>query len=98
MTDIRLAAEAAHRDGFTYFDQMGSRAVSGGFEIWLRVLEPITFQARVIKGEIAASDELTSVSDLWGGAAWAEAEIIADIRRAAGPLTSSGGSPHLERP
>ena len=100
MSNFREAAEAAHHEGFTYFDQFGSRQVDGGFELWLRVMDPTTFESRVIKGQIAAADVLVdfSVADLWAGAMWAEAEIVVDFRRAASRLTSNGESAHLLRP
>ena len=110
MSDFRAAAEAAHREGFTFFDQLGSREVAAGFELWLRVLDPTTFASRVIKGQISTADALVdrsvadfpaagfSVSDLWAGAKWAEAEIAVDFRRAASRLTSSGESAHLGGP
>ena len=106
MNDFRAAAEDAHREGFTFFDQLGSRSIDGGFELWLRVLDPSTFVARVIKGQILTADALVdhsvanfpaadfSVADLWAGAKWAEAEIAVDFRRAASRLTSSGESAH----
>ncbi len=106
MNDFRATAEAAHREGFTFFDQLGSRSIEGGFELWLRVLDPTTFAARVIKGQIASADVLIplsaadfpaadfSVADLWAGAKWAEAEIAVDFRRAASRLTSNGESAH----
>lgn len=101
MNDFRATAEAAHREGFTFFDQLGSRSIEGGFELWLRVLDPTTFAARVIKGQIASADVLIplsaadfSVTDLWAGAKWAEAEIEVDFRRAASRLTSNGESAH----
>jgi hypothetical protein len=106
MSDFRSAAEAALREGFTFFDQLGSRSIDGGFELWLRVLDPTTFAARVIKGQISTADTLVdhsgahfpaadfSVVDLWAGAKWAEAEIAVDFRRAASRLTSSGESAH----
>ena len=62
MNDFRAAAEAAHREGFTFFDQLGSRAIDGGFELWLRVLDPSTFATRVIKGQIASADVLIPLS------------------------------------
>ena len=109
MSNFREAAEAAHHEGFTYFDQFGSRQVEGGFELWLRVMDPTTFESRVIKGQIATADVLVdfsvadlsraelSVADLWAGAMWAEAEIVVDFRRAASRLTSNGESAHLLR-
>ena len=100
MSNFREAAEAAHREGFTYFDQLGGRQLDVGFEIWLRVLDPTTFESRVIKGQIATADILVdfSVADLWAGARWAEAEIVVDFRRAASRLTLhsvNGESAHL---
>ena len=62
MSDFRAAAEAAHREGFTFFDQLGSREVAGGFELWLRVLDPTNFAARVIKGQISTADALVDQS------------------------------------
>jgi len=101
LSDFRAAAEAAHREGFTFFDQLGSREVAGGFELWLRVLDPTTFAVRVIKGQISTADSLVdqsvadlSVVHLWAGANWAEAEIAVDFRRAASRLTSNGESAH----
>ncbi|OIQ79289.1 hypothetical protein GALL_389770 [mine drainage metagenome] len=97
----RSEAEAAHAEGFTYFDQLGGRSVEGGIELWLRVQNPTTFDTRLIKTVIADVDALESVAalsvaDLWGGARWAEAEVAAQFRRAAASLTSSGGFPHPE--
>lgn len=102
----RSEAEAAHAEGFTYFDQLGGRSVEGGIELWLRVQNPTTFDTRLIKTVIADVDALESVADLsvadlsvadlWGGARWAEAEVVAQFRRAAASLTSSGGFPHPE--
>ena len=105
MSDFRAAAEAAHRGGFTFFDQLGSREVDGGIELWLRVLDPTTFEARVIKGQISTAGLVDfsvadlstaglSVADLWAGAKWAEAEVAVDFRRAASRLTPSGESAH----
>jgi hypothetical protein len=105
---FRTEAQAAHGAGFTYFDQLGGRQVDGGFEIWLRVMNPDTSQVRLIKA--ALGDELVSVADLWSGAVWAEAEFRRDFRsnsrRAAddlhgetvGGYTSSGVSAHVEEP
>lgn len=94
MNDFRANAEAAHAAGFTYFDQLGGRAVDGGFELWLRVMDPLTYETRLVKTELAKVDGLVSVADLWSGAAWAEDEF----RRVAVPLTSSGGPAHPEEP
>lgn len=98
MSDFRATAEAAHRAGFTYFDQLGGRQVPGGIELWLRVLDPATLESRLIKTEVSVVDDLTSVADLWGGATWAEAEIAVEIRRAAALLIPSGGFAHPEEP
>ena len=96
--DYRSEAEQAHALGFTYFDQLGHRVTEAGFEIWLRVMDPTTFEVRVIKTEVIAADGLVSVADLWGGAKWAEEEVREvvreDFRRAAALLTSSGGFAH----
>lgn len=105
MSDFRAAAEAAHGAGFTYFDQLGGRPVNGGIELWLRVMDPLTFEARLIKTQLATAGLVDfsvadlstaglSVADLWAGAKWAEAEIAVDFRRAASRLTSSGESAH----
>ena len=81
MSDFRAAAEAAHREGFTFFDQLGSREVAGGFELWLRVLDPITFAARVIKGQIASADVLIPLSGAnFSGANFSVADFsVADL-------------------
>ncbi len=99
MSLFRSAAETAHGAGFTYFDQLGCRTLNDGIELWLRVMDPRTFETRLIKTQIATDEELSaadlsslSVADLWGGAAWAEDEL----RRAVAPLTPSGGSAHPE--
>jgi hypothetical protein len=106
VSTFRTEAQAAHGAGFTYFDQLGGRQVDGGFEIWLRVMDPDTSQVRLIKG--ALDDELVSVADLWPGAMWCEEEIRNNFRnnsrRAAddlhgetvGGYTSSGVSAHIE--
>ena len=62
MSDFRAAAEAAHREGFTFFDQLGGRSIDGGFELWLRILDPTTFAARVIKGQISTATVLADLS------------------------------------
>jgi hypothetical protein len=107
LSEFRAAAEAAHQEGFTFFDQLGSREVDGGLAIWLRLINPSTFEARVIKAQISTAEVLIpisranfpaadfSVADLWAGAKWAEAEIDLDFRRAASRLTASGESAHL---
>ena len=99
MSKFRADAEAAHREGFTFFDQLGSRLVDEGLELWLRLINPTTFEARVIKVHfltrgVSVADLWAgvSVSDLWAGAKWAEAEIELDFHRAASRLTSSGES------
>ncbi len=111
MSLFRSAAETAHGAGFTYFDQLGSRTVNGGIELWLRVMDPRTFETRLIKTQIATDEGLSptdlsslSVADLWGGAAWAEVEAEAEaeveiaeqLRRAVASLTLSGGFAHPE--
>jgi len=101
MSDFRATAEAAHRAGFTYFDQLGGRRVAGGIELWLRVLDPATFESTVIKGQFSTGDVLAdlagmSVADLWGGARWAELELRRAVPK--GTLTPSGGLPHPEGP
>ncbi len=98
MSLFRSAAETAHGAGFTYFDQLGSRALNGGIELWLRVMDPCTFETRLIKTQITTDEGLSpvylsslSVADLWGGAAWAEVEakveIAEQLRRAVAPPT-----------
>ena len=94
MSDFRAAAEAAHRAGFTYFDQLGGREVPGGIELWLRVLDPATLESRVIKTEVSVIDDSTSVADLWSGAKWAERDLTADDRRTAALLMPNGGFAH----
>ena len=94
MSDFRAAAEAAHGAGYTYFDQLGARAVDDRIELWLRVMDPDTFEARLIKTLVATAGDLTSVADLWAGARWAEAEIQNQFRRAGALLTPSGGVAH----
>jgi hypothetical protein len=95
MNSFRIEAELAHGAGFTYFDQLGARESGGGFEVWLRVINPATSEIRLIKTLILSvedlvSADLVSVADLWRGAVWAEEEIRVAFRRAVPTLTPSG--------
>jgi hypothetical protein len=101
MNSFRTEAKFAHGGGFTYFDQLGARETGGGFEVWLRVMNPATSEIRLIKTLIATGDnlvsvDLVSVADLWRGAVWAEEEIRAAFRPAVPPLTPSGSHAHPE--
>lgn len=61
----------AHRD--LYFDHLGARQLSAGFEVWLR-LRSADGAIVLITMTTDGSSTIPSVSDLWAGAAWCERE------------------------
>lgn len=56
-----------------YFDHLGARQLSSGFEIWLSLRSASGEMVR-IASTFNQGDVVPSVSDLWGGAAWCERE------------------------
>jgi hypothetical protein len=96
MNSFRIDAELAHGAGFTYFDQLGARESGGGFEVWLRIINPATSETQLIKTLTLNVEDLDSVADLWRGAVWSEEEIRVAFRRAVPTLTPSGSHAHPE--
>ncbi len=90
MNEWRALAVEQKNAGYTYFDQLGGRRVGDQIELLLSLINPTTFDATVIKTQIPNVDEMVSLSDLWAGAKWCEAEIRHLFRRAAPLLTPSG--------
>lgn len=80
MNGWRTLALERKNAGYTYFDQLGGRRVGDQIELWLRLINPTTFDATVIKTQIANVGEMTSLADLWAGAKWCEAEIHQSFR------------------
>jgi len=96
MSDWRATALGCKEAGYTYFDQLGGRETGGQIELWLRLVNPTTFESTIIKSQISSVDEMVSLADLWAGADWCEAEIRHSFRRAAPLLTPSGAVAHPE--
>lgn len=56
-----------------YFDHLGARQLTSGFEIWLSLRSPEGQMIR-ITSTFSEGEKVPSVSDLWAGAAWCERE------------------------
>lgn len=65
--------QQAEEQSQSYFDHLGVRQLSSGFELWL-TLRSLTGEMVRIVSAFHEGEVVPSVADLWPGAAWCERE------------------------